>query len=73
LISRALFEKYKQDKTFGKKVKQFLSAGKSMSPEDIFKSIGIDTSDPTFFETGLLSIKKDIDLLEKLAKETGKI
>jgi len=66
LISRALFEKWKEDKSFSKKIEQFLRAGGSMSPKDIFKSIGIDTSDPEFFRTGLKSIEKDIDRLEKL-------
>ena len=67
LISRALFEKWKTDKSYAKKIEQFLSAGRSMSPENIFKSIGIDTSDPDFFESGLKSIENDIKKLEKLA------
>ncbi len=68
LISKALYENYKKDKSYAKKVKQFLSAGGSMSPEDIFKSIGIDTSKTSFFEEGLKSIEKDIARLEKLAR-----
>ncbi len=66
IISRALFEKWKADKSYAKKIEQFLSAGGSMSPKDIFRSIGIDTTDPKFFETGLKSIEKDIVKLEKL-------
>ncbi len=69
LISRALFENWKRDKSYAKKIEQFLSAGSSMSPEDIFKKIGIDTSDPKFFETGLKSIEKDIARLEKLTEQ----
>jgi len=69
LISRALYEKWKQDSSYAKKIKQFLSAGGSMKPEDIFKSIGIDTSKKTFFETGLKGIEKDINKLERLTKE----
>ncbi len=68
LISRALYENYKKDHAYAKKVKQFLSAGGSMSPEEIFKSIGIDTSKTSFFEEGLKSIEKDIDRLEKLTR-----
>lgn len=66
IISRALYEKYKQDPTYAKKIKQFLSAGRSMSPEEIFKSIGIDTSKTSFFESGLKGIERDIIRLEKL-------
>jgi oligoendopeptidase F len=67
LISSALFENWQKDKNYAKKIEQFLKAGRSMSPEDIFKSIGIDTSKPAFFEAGLKSIERDIRRLEKLA------
>jgi len=69
LISRALFEKWKEDPTYAKKIEQFLSAGRSMSPKDIFKKIGIDTSDPKFFEAGLKGIEEDIKKLEKLTSK----
>ena len=68
IISRALYEKWKQDHSYAKKIEQFLRAGGSMSPEDIFKMIGIDTSKPAFFETGLKSVDKDIAKLERLSK-----
>jgi len=68
LISKALYEKYKEDKTYLIKIKQFLEAGGSDSPENIFKAIGIDVSKPGFWEKGLESIERDIEKLEKLAK-----
>ncbi|HEY0908028.1 MAG TPA: M3 family oligoendopeptidase [Candidatus Paceibacterota bacterium] len=68
LISKALYAKYKEDKKFIGKIKQFLSAGGSDSPENIFKSIGIDVTKPDFWKKGLESISKDIDKLEKLTK-----
>lgn len=72
IVSRALYEKWKSDSSYSKKIEQFLSAGRSMSPKDIFKSIGI-TIDKTFFETGLKAIEADIIKLEKLAKKHKKI
>ncbi len=66
IISKSLFENWRKDPIYAGKVKQFLKAGKSMSPEDIFESIGIDTSKPDFFLSGLKSIEKDISRLEKL-------
>lgn len=66
LISRSLFEAWKNDNSFGKKIEQFLRAGRSMSPEDIFKSIGVDIAKPEFFELGLTGVAKDIAMLEKL-------
>lgn len=73
IISRALFENWKKDNSYIEKIDQFLSAGRSMSPKDIFKNIGIDTSNPKFFESGLKAISKDIDRLEKMAKKAGMI
>jgi oligoendopeptidase F len=69
LISKALYAEYKKDKKFLVKIEQFLSAGGSDSPENIFKKIGIDVSDPAFFEAGLKTIEEDIKKLENLTKK----
>lgn len=68
IISKVLYNKCKDDHSFFSKVNQFLEAGRTMSPEDIFKSIGIDTTDPSFFLNALKDIEKDINSLEKLMK-----
>ncbi len=68
LVSKALYRKYQQDNTYIEKIKSFLSAGNSKSPRDIFNDIGIDTSDPKFWEEGLAQIEDDIKRLEKLTK-----
>lgn len=68
LISHALYEKYKEDPSYIKKIDQFLSAGGSKSPKDIFKEIGIDTTSMDFFKLGLKNIEKEIKELEKLTK-----
>lgn len=67
LISKALFARWKEDKSFASKVRQFLEAGGSDTPENIFKKIGIDVADPAFFKAGLKAIERDIDELERLA------
>ncbi|MFZ2620917.1 MAG: M3 family metallopeptidase [Minisyncoccia bacterium] len=72
LASKAIYEKYKEDKSYIKEIKKFLSLGGSMSPEDIFKSIGVDVTKPDFFKNGIKSIEKDIILLESLVKKNGK-
>jgi oligoendopeptidase F len=69
LISKALYAECKKDASFYKKVDQFLEAGKTMSPDQIFQSIGINTLDPKFFESGIRSIEQDITTLEKLMKK----
>lgn len=67
LVSRALFKRYKEDNRFIEKIEQFLSAGCSAPPHEIFKSIGIDIKNPSFFEEGIKTIEEDISKLEKLA------
>lgn len=69
LISKAMYEKWKQDNSFESKVRDFLSSGSSMSPKDLFKKMGIDITNPKFFESGLKAINEDITKLEKLAKK----
>lgn len=69
LISKALFKECKNDKNFYKKVDQFLESGKIMTPDDIFKNIGINTLDPKFFESGIRVIEENINALEKLMKK----
>ncbi len=68
LISNALYYEYKKDKNFKNKIEEFLKAGGSKSPEDIFGDIGINIRDPKFFENGIKSIEEDIKRLEKLVK-----
>ena len=73
LISTAMYAKYKSDKNFVNQINQFLSAGGSDTPANIFKKIGIDTTDPKFWETGLQSLEKELRQLEKDCKKVGLI
>jgi len=66
LVSKALYEKYKKNPEYLKEIKTFLLAGCSKSPKDIFADIGIDTSDPKFWQEGLDSIEGDIKKLGSL-------
>ena len=66
IIANALYEEYKKDKKFSEKIKIFLKTGGSMSPEDTFKTIGIDTSRPDFFKKGLEKIEKDLREVEAM-------
>ena len=66
LTSKVLYRKYKEDKSYIEKIKQFLSTGGSMSPEDTFKAIGLDLKNPEFWKNGMKEIESDIKMLEKL-------
>lgn len=67
LISKALLLRVKKDPSYIKKVDEFLLAGSSKKPEQIFADIGIAVG-PKLFEDGLAAIERDIDELERLAK-----
>lgn len=69
LVSSALYARYKADPSFEKKVRQFLAAGSSASPEDIFADIGIDVRRPEFFEEGLKQVEADVERLAALVKK----
>jgi len=68
LISSALYAEYTKNPEYISKVKNFLKAGSSKSPYNIFKDTGIDINDMEFFKKGIDLIKKDIARLKDLTK-----
>ncbi len=66
LISKGLHRHLEKNPKFIDKVDQFLCAGESDSPENIFASIGVNTRSPKIFEEGIASIEEDVKRLEKL-------
>lgn len=54
-------------------IKEFFYTGVSQSPEQTFKKMGIDISDPFFWEEGLAELTKLLKETKKLAKKLGKI
>ncbi len=73
LISKSLQNSVKQDPAFIHEVKEFLSAGLSDSPKNIFGRLGIDISDTRFWDRGLDEVERLLDKTEQLAKRLGKI
>ncbi len=72
IISRALVAKYKSDNSFIEKVEEFLKAGQSMSPRDIFLKTGIDIADPKFIQAGLDAVEKDVKKYEEVVNKLKK-
>ncbi len=66
LISKILLRHYKEDPAFIQKIDQFLTAGGSARPDDIFRNIGIDPADPSLIKDGLKEIEDNIRLLKTL-------
>lgn len=73
LIARAMQVSCAKDPAFMEKVKEFLSAGTSDSPKNIFLKMGIDITDKKFWDTGLEKIETLLKDIQKLAKKLGKI
>jgi oligoendopeptidase F len=73
LISKALQNSVKQDKSMISKVKEFLSAGTSESPKNIFANLGVDITDKTFWDKGMDEVERLLNETESLAKKLGKI
>ncbi len=73
LISKSLQAKVKTDPSFMTKVKDFMRAGCSDSPENMFKKLGVDITDRKFWQAGLGEIESLLAETEKLAKKLGKI
>ena len=69
LISKAMQKKVKSDPAFIEQVKEFLAAGSSVSPKDIFAKMGIDIADAKFWTEGLAGIENDLKQAELLAKK----
>jgi oligoendopeptidase F len=73
LISKALQSEVKKDHAFINKVKEFLSAGLSKSPQDTFQDLGIDISQEQFWLKGIKEIQLLLTKTEDLAKKLKKI
>ncbi len=74
LISKALQSKVKQNPQFIQTIKKdFLSVWSSQSPKEIFKNMGIDINDQTFWKQWLQEIENKLQKAEKLAQKLWKI
>ena len=73
LISKSLQSTVKKDPAFIGKVKEFLSAGLSDSPKNIFGRLGIDIADGTFWDKGLDEVENLLKETTRLATKLGKI
>jgi oligoendopeptidase F len=62
-----------KDRTFVGKVKEFLSAGLSESPKNIFMKLGIDITDRRFWDKGLDEIEALLQETRELAVKLKKI
>jgi oligoendopeptidase F len=73
LISKSLQKSVKGNPKFIRKVKDFLSAGLSDSPRNIFYNLGIDIADKGFWKQGLGEVETLLQETTELAQKLGKL
>ena len=73
LISKSLQNSVKADPKFIGKVKEFLSAGLSDSPKNIFYKLGIDIGDKRFWDKGIAEVESLLEETTRLAGRLGKL
>lgn len=72
LISKSLQNSVKNNPEFINKVKEFLSAGTSQSPKNIFMNLGIDITEKEFWNNGLSEIEDLITQAKQLAAKLNR-
>jgi oligoendopeptidase F len=69
LFVYALYRTYKKEsESFVQKFRTLLSAGGSLSPEELGKIVDLDITDPKFWQLGMKQYEEFVDKLEKLTK-----
>ncbi len=73
LIAHGMRALLKEDPDRWTQVKEFFYTGTSLSPQELFESMGIDITDRGFWEKGLKEIQHQLKETQRLAKKLGKI
>ncbi len=68
LIAKAMQAKVRANPTFIHEVKKFLSGGTSKSPKELFLELGLDISQPNFWQAGVNQFTELLKEAEKLAR-----
>ena len=74
LLALSVYRRYQErGDDFVPSYLDLLRAGGSRSPEDLGKIVGVDLTDPGFWESGLDLIAEQLDAAEQAAKEAGRL
>jgi oligoendopeptidase F len=73
LISKYLQRSVKENPHFIEKVKEFLSAGLSDSPKNIFRNLGVEITSKSFWNQGLDEVERLLQETVALARKLGKL
>jgi oligoendopeptidase F len=74
LLALAVYGRYEEEgEAFVPAYLQLLEAGGSRSPEELGKIVGVDLTDPGFWDRGLDIVERQLDDAEAAAREAGRI
>jgi oligoendopeptidase F len=74
LLALAVYGRYEEEgETFVPAYLQLLEAGGSRSPEELGEIVGVDLTDPGFWDRGLDIVERQLDDAEAAAREAGRI
>ncbi len=70
LLVLSLYQKYKQEgQPFAEKYLDVLRAGGSLTPQQLMDKVGVNLSDPAFWQGGMDVLGREIDTFEQLWQE----
>jgi oligoendopeptidase F len=74
LLALAVYGRYEEEgEAFVPAYLQLLEAGGSRSPEELGKIVGVDLTDPGFWDRGLDIVERQLDDAEAAARDAGRI
>jgi oligoendopeptidase F len=74
LLALSVYAKYReQGDAFVPSYLELLRAGGSRPPEELAEIVGIDLSDPGFWESGLDLVEEQLEQAEEAARATGRV
>lgn len=74
LLALAVYGRYEEEgEGFASSYIDLLSAGGSRSPEELGAIVGIDLTDPGFWDKGLDIVERKLDAAEQAARDAGRV
>jgi oligoendopeptidase F len=74
LLALSVYQRYRDEGAgFVPDYLRLLAAGGSMAPEALGRIVGIDLTDPGFWDAGLALVEQQLDAAEQAARDAGRI
>jgi oligoendopeptidase F len=74
LLALAVYARYEEEgEEFVSSYLELLSAGGSRSPEELGRIVGIDLTDPGFWDRGLDLVERQLEAAEQAARDAGRL